>query len=99
MAGNEFTKLAIRHPVGYAVANGLFVFVAVAVRYKEIFWAAVAGGVFGLVIWFLWREGGFARRREQDPGGPVNKRNIFLNVLIFAVVFAISVGVLYLTTR
>lgn len=90
---NDFTKLAVRHPVGYSLATGGLVAVLVLGVFRlHPAIALVIGMVVGLVNWVTWRPGGIGRRLEGDVGEePVNKKEIFKFVAITVVLTGLVV--------
>ncbi len=95
---NEFTKLAVRHPVSYAVGAGAVFTVVLLTVFRAHPGASVAFGVaFGLANWVVWRPGGLAARNEKDvPGDPVRTAVIIRSAVIGAVIFGIVFVVLRL---
>ncbi len=90
---NEFTKLAVRHPVGYSLASGgvLVVLVLVVFRLHPAI-AFVVGALGGLFNWALWRPGGFGRGHEGEVGDePVNWKEIVKFVVVTVVLTGLVV--------
>ncbi len=91
---NEFTKLAVRHPVGYSLASGgVLAVIALAVFRLHPAIALAVGALFAVVNGILWRPGGIARRHEGEIGDEaVNMKEIFK----FLVVTLILTGLVVL---
>ncbi len=90
---NEFTKLAVRHPVGYSLASGgvLVVLVLVVFRLHPAI-AFLVGALGGLVNWALWRPGGLGRRHEGEVGDePVKWKEIVKFVVVTVVLTGLVV--------
>ncbi len=94
---NEFTKLAVRHPVSYAVGVGVIFTVLLLTIFGAHPGASVVFGVvFGVANWILWRPGGLAARSQKDvPEGPVRTGMITRSVVIGAAIF----GVVFVALR
>jgi hypothetical protein len=91
--GNEFTKLAVRHPVGYALGSGGVVAVLLLVVFRLHPAISLGVGAFlALINWVVWRPGGIARRREGEVGNePVNSRGIVKFVVVTVVLTGLVV--------
>jgi hypothetical protein len=84
VVSNEFTKLAVRHPVGYSLGSGgVLVVIALTVFRLHPAIAFAVGLLLALFNWTLWRPGGFGRRHEGEVGDePVQLREIVKFVVL-----------------
>lgn len=91
---NEFTKLAVRHTVGYSLATGALLAVLLVGVFRLHVVAGLVGGVlFAVANWVVWRPGGFLRRRAPEIGEhAVNAKEI----VKFAVVTVVLTGLVVL---
>lgn len=98
---NEFTKLAVRYPVGYALANGMLVVVLCVVVFRVPAVVGVAvGTLFAVVTWAVWRPGGLARRTRADVGdGSVKWKEILKFVVPTVLLILLQVLVYSLVRR
>jgi hypothetical protein len=62
----SLTAFFMRHPVSAAVGSGLVMLCwGFGVLRLDLWFAAVVAVLITALQWFLWRRGGWARRREE----------------------------------
>ncbi len=97
---NEFTKIALKNPLGWAVGSAavLFVLLLGIFRLNPLIAAAVSG-VFAFVNWFLWRSGGAAAQREDaSPMSDIEWRRVGLFIAWTALLTAATVAAIAMAT-
>lgn len=55
----------LRHPLEWAINGGVIVAAWTFVLLREWWVALIVGASTTLLVWFLWRQGGLGRRREE----------------------------------
>ena len=93
---NEFTKLALRHPLGSAAGSAAVLLVLLLAVYRLPLVAASAIAVcFAIVQWFLWRPGGPASRHEGPPPDEVIDWTKIAGFAAVCVVLTLAVVITY----
>lgn len=89
---NEWTKVAVKHPVGWTLGSAAFLAIFLAAVGRPPFAALAAGCALAALNWFLWRPGGSQRRRNEElDTSVINWRRIALSVGFMLVLSALTV--------